>query len=797
MIFNSNQFSNVIVYNSITNTLNDDKFDSNQPFSFIEFLNFTKSLSNNILQYTDYQVYLKKWNGVTVVKYNDINTVIKQQFVSFLKTIALNYTTVEEKKYLNNIDFEDTNDLEIAAPFFTSKIKQVLLYFAEKRDTYAIDLELAKNKGSVYGVDNYIKTTIVETIFGNDLIPEIITTKPLSTINFNLQVEVEEGYDIYNNYFDLDPFEAPSFYNADGDRYKYFSSNTNNIDSTIFVNYEQAIIDLINSEKVVLNTLQDLVVNIGSPNLNLLQNYDFINYDERTRNNLRLILDAQLIKKFTGTDFYYYTTSTTGVILSGVLFEATSPFANLLNVNNPSTLTTPQSSVLYERDVGLFFKPTHQSILQLQTPFSYQLKTDIKPDIIYIFPNPNEYGNIVGMSKTDHETPYSFIQQGELIQKNISSNNAIGNSFVTKNDFTFESYHSSEQNSVKSVAEELYNTGVINSYVSDIFGNIYIGLKQQNSPYIKNFYQNNIDNNVITYGLSSVADTQYVENIKSLINTGTFTGTQSVSSSGDSTQINTIYNTRNSTGKFLVYNVLKNTISPLSSEYTAIITKLQTEIPELICGMFSYEVYATTFVITTSAHTVIDKINYSDGIFYDSLTVPLILQNTVNYKCSNVYLVNNNIFVAKVSLTDSITTSGYNSREFILSLKSYDTNNGIITPYTFSPTSSTYSYNLNLSSYDFNTLVNVTNVSLIYNKKQSLFNIVITLKDLNNNLFLHSLFLRISNNVVTLVKQNIFRSLNTNFTINFFDGSYVNKLLLNSSLSSTPLSSTSNGTITL
>ena len=149
MIFNSNQFSNVIVYNSITNTLNDEKFDSNQPFSFIEFLNYSRLLSNEVIQYTDYQVYLKKWNEVTVVKYNDINTVIKQEFVSFLKTIALNYTTAEEKRYLTNINFEDSQDLEVAAPFFTTKIKQVLLYFAGKRDTYAIDLELVKNKGSI------------------------------------------------------------------------------------------------------------------------------------------------------------------------------------------------------------------------------------------------------------------------------------------------------------------------------------------------------------------------------------------------------------------------------------------------------------------------------------------------------------------------------------------------------------------------------------------------------------------------------------------------------------------------
>ena len=166
------------------------------------------------------------------------------------------------------------------------------------------------------------------------------------------------------------------------------------------------------------------------------------------------------------------------------------------------------------------------------------------------------------------------------------------------------------------------------------------------------------------------------------------------------------------------------------------------------------------------------------------------MQNEVNYKCSNVYLVNNNIYVASLNLTDSTTTSGYNNRNFLLSLYSYDTNNNGITYYTFNSVSDyTYSYNLN-------TVVNVTNVSLIYNKKQSLFNVVITLKDLNNNLFLHSIFLRISNGVVSLVNEKIFSGDNANFTINFFDGSYVSSVVLNS-LSSTPVINSAYGTITL
>ena len=90
MLFTSNNTDNVIVYNSITNTLNDQKYDRVQPFSFIEFLNQTQTLTNNyIIQFTDYQAYLKKWNSVTTVTYKDYNTTVREEFIQFLRTIVL------------------------------------------------------------------------------------------------------------------------------------------------------------------------------------------------------------------------------------------------------------------------------------------------------------------------------------------------------------------------------------------------------------------------------------------------------------------------------------------------------------------------------------------------------------------------------------------------------------------------------------------------------------------------------------------------------------------------------------
>ena len=786
MVFTSNSLSDVIVYNSITNTISDQKFDNVKPFSFIEFLNYSKSLDRKIIEFADYQSYLKKWNDVTTVRYNDIDQVIRQEFITFLKTIALNYTTAEERRYFSNLNFENNDDLEIAAPFFATKIKEVLLYFAGKRDTYKIDLELAKNKGSITGVSNYLKTTIIETIFSDTTVS---SSQPLSTVSSELAVEIDTGYDTFNNYFDLDPFAAPSFYNATGKRAEYFTSNTNSIDKNIFLNYDQAIIDLINSERVVLSELQQLVVTVNTPDLNLLQNSDFIDYDTRTRENLRLILNAELIKKFTGTDFYYLSTTSTGAILSGLLFEAKSPFANILNVHNPSTLTVPQSSVKFERDVGLFFKPTIFSILQLQTPFEFTLKTDIDPSNVYIFPDPYDYGNISGVSKTDHITPFNFVQQGNKIQKNISSNNALGNSFVTKNNFTFESYHSLEQNSVKSVLQDLYNNGVISNYLSDIYGNLYIGYKQLNSNYVKN-YTNNVTNNVAPFGLSAFTQVPYLSSIKSLLNTGSFKDTQTVTNNNTPGTTNySIYNTRNSAGNFFVYNVLTNNISPLSSALSNVIVKYPVQQSEIENNLLNIEVFSNTFVITTSSYVIIDKINYVLGEFVKAPTVPLTLNSISNNKSSNVYQVDNELYVASVSASSAPTLSAANGRYFYISMYSFNTLDNKTTNYQFD---STDSYRF---GYNFNTFINVLNVNLIYNQRQAMFNVVITYKDSSNNIFLHSLFYRISNGIVNLVNQNIYEPFNVNLTVNYFDGSNTSSILPNNLLT-TPETSSDYGTIT-
>ena len=46
MARNTKKYTSLVVYNSITNTLDDNKLDTQRPFSFIEFLNYITVLDN-------------------------------------------------------------------------------------------------------------------------------------------------------------------------------------------------------------------------------------------------------------------------------------------------------------------------------------------------------------------------------------------------------------------------------------------------------------------------------------------------------------------------------------------------------------------------------------------------------------------------------------------------------------------------------------------------------------------------------------------------------------------------------
>lgn len=206
-----NTFQEYKVQNSITNDLNDEKFDLNGPFSFIEYLDYAQILDNSTQNIDNYKKYLIEWDSLDLnTRGNETNT-IRDQFIILFKDINENYTTVEERRYLSTIDFNNEENLSIALPFFANKIKEICIYYKQKRNNYLRDLSIIDARGSKDGVQDFIKNAIVDLFFGDQSSTNLNSTLSLSAMQINLEVGIEEGYDIYNDIFDTDGSKTTSF----------------------------------------------------------------------------------------------------------------------------------------------------------------------------------------------------------------------------------------------------------------------------------------------------------------------------------------------------------------------------------------------------------------------------------------------------------------------------------------------------------------------------------------------------------------------------------------------------------
>lgn len=781
--------SDTTVYNSITNSLDDEKLDSLKVFSFIEFLNYSKLVTDDVQNFSLYEDYLKLWNKTTVQKNNSYDTDIKNQYLEFLREITLQYTTNEEKRYLSNIDFNDEESLQIALPFYAKKIKQIILYYKQKRDTFQKELRITKNKGSVNSIKDFVKTKIVDIFTGDDIPPNIISGLSLAELQNNVSIELEESYDIFNDYYDVDPTKEPGFYSATGDRQSYFTSNTNYISANEFLDLDKAIIEVINNKGITLTELGEFspIVGVSSANESLLDNIDYIDYKKTDRDNLRLLLHAELSKKLLGTDYYYLSTDTQGNILSGILFESDNKVLNLLNTNNPTSLTIPSNISLNERNIGLYFKPTNFSILKMEGSFDKVL-TNLKKNNLYIFPDPQNYGNISGLTKTSYDNPFTFIQD-DSSYKNISS--SFGKRLPKKYTdnqgfFSYDTYEQKRTNylnlsTFESSLSEITNKGVVHESFNDVYGNRFIEF---------------------------VDDSSFIDDIVNIDinkNKNIFTGSNTLTTFTNSSETKkTLIEKRESFKDTYVYNVSTNTFQPLSTSFNSIFTKFKnnTELyDELNNKVLVFDIIDNIFYIKTKSYSVIDAYTYN-GTFFNVNTRPFILKYsdtktplaTLLSNVSNHLYYKNKIFKAVVSLPP-VTSDTYNIfyYEFIF----YDINSNQVnyitsknaTPFTFFFDN----FDLNIPSK----VKEIRNIVLSHDDKTDLFTLVTNFIDLNENFYIHNVMFYILNNKIKIVDNSLYTPTNYYKTSNFYSLTSLEDEYILGSLSTTPTLDTETGVVIL
>ena len=788
------QFNNILVYNSITNTLDDEKRDLNSPFSFLEFLNFGDILTKEINELGLYQQYLKNWESVTNISLTSINSDIREQFITFLSEVKLKFSTKEERRYFENIDLNDNEQLTIAVPFFTSKIKEISLYFARKRDEVTKNLGYIKRKGSTVGVDTFIKDQLTDLYSGDDIPPELTIPENIGEFLKNIEIETEREYDTFNDYYDLDPGKSPTFYDTiSGNRFDYFTSNTNVISADYFIDIEKTINNIINEQGIALSEIPGLLVTYDTTDISTLDRTSFTDYvNTNDRQDLKYLLDAELIEKYMGVDMYYLSSNNTGDYTYDKLFDAKSPYRNLLNVNNPATLSIPGNSFESERSIGLFFTPSKRGILRMEADFTATLLPDeVEPDMTYIFPDPERYGKISGVGASARVNPFLFSLKNTEFKNRSSSfgKSSVESSSINQN---FYAYSSLEQQNFNynntdplRGLESVNLSGSLVKETGDIFGNQYLTFNKTDFP---NKQLNNFSVSESPLGLNNTQ----IEDLPS------------------DPEKETISGIKDKLKPIFISNIIKNTIEPISVEFDKIFSRYrynQTLYAELSSNIFvDLNVFKSTFFIKTQNNLIIDNIEYtSAGEFKPAGFVSRVKeynggintnQNQVQISnFSNPTRIGNDVLYIKVASDPSVTLP-INLRFFDFSIFKYDIDKKREINIVTSQTQNESFFNNNFTFDVGSNIVQVKDVKLNYNSKQNLLFCLTDFVDLNNVNFFHVLVFKIVGNELSIIQNFVINPSNFTVTQNFYNSSILANNFLTQSLSSTPTQNNNYGTLT-
>ena len=436
------------VNQSITNpnVNSDEALDKFTPYTFIQFIEIVSEDYKPETLTAFYNDYINRWNTRNVDLSNSNSVSIIDRYKDFLKDITLNFSSNAEKKFLTQLDFNDTYDLRIAMSFFSKKIRNIVTYYKKKRNTLHYSLTKSKVKGSSIGIEQASK----------DLIIDFLENRSTADIDYNitnlkdnLAVSVTEYYDNFSQYFNREP--DVDVYGAN---YRQYEPGGLPEGDNLFLDLEADIVDKIfASVSIEVRQLKEA--------------------DEVLTNKKRQT------EKFIGSDFYYLSTDSNGTPDIGILFKADKPYANFLNQDYPSTASIFSNEIISERDLG-FFRPHNSAIATIQGKrIDFYENETYKPDQLYIFPDPNLF--------TNNDQILTFIVDTSHSINNKSKGVAINQPNPDKESTTFLGYTSeiSQRRDLNTDLSYLYDQGYIDDSKKDIFGNIF-GLIKDNNYYREN-----------------------------------------------------------------------------------------------------------------------------------------------------------------------------------------------------------------------------------------------------------------------------------------------------------------------
>ena len=570
-----------------------------------------------------------------------------------------------------------------------------------------------------------------------------------------------------------------------------FYTATHPVCSNNFLDFNQALIDVINEKNITLSELsaiQGPSVTFDELDLSLLERSDYIDYTIDGENNLKLPFDNELVAKSIGTDFYYLSTDSQSNSVSGLMFKATNKVNNLLNINHPTTLSIATSSQVFEKEISYYFRPTDYSVLKMEGEFDFVKKENLEDENVYMFPDPNNYGSVSWLGKSPRKNPFDFILKDDVYknksssfgQKNVKSSNKNQN-FYSYDTLQQKRYKPNYLSSFPSKYPEKFNNGFIENVNYDIYGNEFIEYVQTKSVIENKNDDSYIQNRTIFTGSNTIIDKENVD--------------------GDVENKKDFLTNKLSVKDVFTYNLSCNKFEPLSTAFENVFTKYNYDeklYDELNNEVININLYEDVFSITTTSYHVIDSYVF-DGSFIQDDHHPLVLEygsedNFFN-KVSNDYLIGNKIFKVETSLLPQASAT---NDILIYEILNYD----ITTHKTTKILDKKNLKNSKIYYDNFNLDMPVKpkyikNLNITFSTKLEMFNVTCQINDLCDNFYINSILFKVIYDQFYFIENDLYQPDNFFATTNFYLSGDFTSAYTSASLSGSPTQDKLNGILYL
>ena len=451
-------FSFPSVPRSVTNPLvrSQDALDRNSVFSFIEFIKNNTVNYDAVRMQAFYNNYVTLWADTINSKSSDSTAIIRSRYIEFLRDVSLTYTTNDERKFLSNIDFNDDRDIQIAASFYSSKLKYIIQYYRGKRESLKYNITRFKLKGSNLGTQKNIQELVVDHLANRD---DLIDYNIDDVIN-TFQVDIQELYNGFNTQYNQIPDEKLPGY-----------------------------VDLDFGENIFLRSDDELVADIFSELSDELKNLRevddlFENKRELTRNSM-------------GSNYHFLSSNGISHYVTGSLFDSSNSVDTLANREHPTLAVTEHpEDLLSKEDIG-FFRPSktsfitmHADVFNFTIDLAHQgwryngqklpgsvLGVGMNPEVssLLFFPDPILYGN-------DHKV-FTFSVDSTTLKRSLFSGVANNQPNTSTTDINAIGYASDIDplNRLGDDLDYIYDQGYIDNSKLDVFGNSYGLIKNENN----------------------------------------------------------------------------------------------------------------------------------------------------------------------------------------------------------------------------------------------------------------------------------------------------------------------------